>query len=202
MASSKDSVNVDILFVEDVLDDHVKLMTGMTACCIALPGKTDEFSVHRLRRAWQPNVNFAVNRQTANRRLVVRAYRARRMVKVPRLTVRAKLIRRHWAQKHINRPLGQWQHVIFCDESRFMLFRIGNQIRVRRLVGEAMNEDCSMVMWLTEAVLYMYGVVSLIWENPPCVFWIRCHWSRLSLSSGGPLGSTWQDMVSQQLATG
>ena len=37
MASSKDSVNVEILFVEGVLDDHVKLMTGMTACCIALP---------------------------------------------------------------------------------------------------------------------------------------------------------------------
>ena len=29
----------------------------------------------------------------------------------------------------------------FCDESRFMLFRIDNRIRVRRLVGEAMNED-------------------------------------------------------------
>ena len=65
------------------------------------------------------------------------------MVKVPRFTVRAKLVRRHWAQKHINRPLGQWQHVIFCDESRFMLFRIDNRIRVRRLVLEAMNEDCT-----------------------------------------------------------
>ena len=51
------------------------------------------FSVHR--RAWQPNVNFAVSRQTVNRRLVARAYRARRMVKVPRLTVRAKFVRRH-----------------------------------------------------------------------------------------------------------
>ena len=69
--------------------------------------------------------------------------RAKRMVKVLRLTVRAKLVRRHCAQKHINRPLGQWQHVIFCDESRFVLFRIDNRIRVRRLVGEAMNEDCT-----------------------------------------------------------
>ena len=69
--------------------------------------------------------------------------RARQMVKVPRLTERAKLVRRHWAHKHINRPLGQWQHVIFCDESRFMLFRIDNRIRVRRLVGEVMNEDCT-----------------------------------------------------------
>ena len=56
-------------------------------------------------RAWQPNVNFAVSCQTVNRRLVARAYGARRMVSVPRLTVRAKLVRRHWAQKHINRPL-------------------------------------------------------------------------------------------------
>ena len=63
------------------------------------------------------------------------------MVKVPRLTVRAKFVRRHWAQKHINRPLGQWQHVIFCDENPFMLFRIDNRIRVRILVVEAMNED-------------------------------------------------------------
>ena len=98
------------------------------------------FSVQRLRGACQPNVNFAVFRQTVNRRLVARAYRARRMVKVPRLTVRAKLVRRHWVQKHINRPLGQWQHVNFCDESRFMLFRIDNRIRV---VGEAMIEDCT-----------------------------------------------------------
>ena len=28
-----------------------------------------------------------------------------------------------------------------------------------------MNKDLHMVMWLTEAILYMYGVVSLIWEN-------------------------------------
>ena len=42
MASSKDSVNVNILLVEGVLDDHVKLMTGMAACCIALPWKTDD----------------------------------------------------------------------------------------------------------------------------------------------------------------
>ena len=69
--------------------------------------------------------------------------RARQMVKVPRLNVRAKLVRRHWAQKHINRPLDQWQHVIFCDESRFVLFWIDNRVRVRRLVGEAMNKDCT-----------------------------------------------------------
>ena len=74
---------------------------------------------------------------------MARAYKARRMVKIPRLTVRAKRVRSHWAQKHINGPLGQWQHVIFCDESPFMLFQIDNRIRVRRLVVEAMNENCT-----------------------------------------------------------
>ena len=160
------------------------------------------FSVQRLRRAWQPNLNFAVSRQTVIRRLVARAYRARRMVKVPRLTVRAKLVRRHWAQIHINRPLGQWQHVIFCDESPFMLFRIDNMIRVRRLVVEAMNEDCTHGRVAHGGgFVHVWGSISHMGKTSLC-FWIRCHWSRLSPSSGGTLGSTWQGMVSQQLATG
>ena len=58
------------------------------------------------------------------------------------------------------------------------------------------------IMCLTDVVLYLYGVVSLIWKIPPCAFWIRCHWSRLSPSSGVTLGYTWQGMVSQRLATG
>ena len=130
------------LFVEGVLDDHIKLMTG-DRVLHHLARENRRFSVQRLRRAWQPNVNFAVSRQTVNRRLVARAYKARRIVKVPRLTVRAKLVRRHWAHKHIHRSLGQWQNVIFCDESRFMFFRIDNRIRVRRLVGEVMQEGCT-----------------------------------------------------------
>ena len=128
------------------------------------------FSVQRLRRAWQPNVNFTVSHQTINRRLVTRAYRARQMVKVPRLTERAKLVRRHWAQKHINRPLSQWQHVIFCDESRFMLFRIDNRIRVRRLVGEVMNEDCTHGnVAHGGGSVHIWGGISHVGKTPLCV---------------------------------
>ena len=59
-----------------------------------------------------------------------------------------------------------------------------------------------MVMWLTEAVLYMYGVVSHIWKKNLLVrSGSDVTGSRLSPSYGGTLGSTWQDMVSQQLAT-
>ena len=125
MASSKDSVNVEIWFVEGIIDDHVKLKTGMTACCIALPGKTDD-SVYR---GWGV----------------------------------------HGSQTWIL------------------------QFPAKRWIGG---------WWLTEAVLYMYGVVSLYGKNPSCAFWIRCHWGRLLPSSGGTLGYTWQGMVTQQLATG
>ena len=48
-----------------------------------------------------------------------------------------------------------------------------------------------MVMWLTGGgSVHVWGGISHM-GKPPCAFWIRCHWSRLSLSSGGPLGSTW-----------
>ena len=159
------------------------------------------FSVQRRRRAWQPNVNFAVSRQTVNRRL--RAYKARRMVKVPRLTVRAKIVRHHWAQKHINRSLGQWQHVIFCDESRCMLFRINNRIRVRRLVGEVMHEDCTHgnVAHGCGSV-HVWGGISYMEKKLLVRSGSDVTGSRLSPSYGGTLGATWQDMVSQQLATG
>ena len=50
-----------------------RLMTWMAVCCIAFARENRRFSVQRLRRAWQPNVNLAVSRQTVNRRLVARA---------------------------------------------------------------------------------------------------------------------------------
>ena len=160
------------------------------------------FSVQRLRRAWQPYVNFAVSRKTVNRRLVARAYRARQMVKVPRLPARAKLVRRHWALTDINRPLGQWQHVILHTKVHSCSSGSTMGSMFEDWLEKPWMKIVHRVMWLTEAVLHMCGVVSLIWENPPCAFWFRCHWSRLSPSSGGTLGFTWQGMLSQQFATG
>ena len=112
MASSKDSVNVEIFVCGRRTRRPRKTNDRDDRVLYRLARENRRFSVQRLRRAWQPNVNFVVFRQMVNRRLVARAYRARRMVKVPRLTVRAKLVRRHWAQKHINLPLGQWQHLL------------------------------------------------------------------------------------------
>lgn len=48
------------------------------------------FSTKRLRREWQLQANVRVSRQTVNRRLVSRDFRARRLVKAPKLTNAAK----------------------------------------------------------------------------------------------------------------
>ena len=135
---------------------------------------------------------FAVSRQTVNRRLVARAYKARRMVKVPRLTVRVKPVRLHWTQKHINRPLGQWQHVVFCDESRFMLFRIDNRIRVRRLVVEAMNEECARGnVAHGGGSVHEWGSISHMGKTSWCV---------LHQNVTGAVYRTWKHLVSHDRA--
>ena len=64
------------------------------------------------------------------------------------------------AQKHINRPLGQWQHVIFCDESRFVLFRIDNRIRVRRLVGES---NRNVINVITSCIYEKFKMAAIEW---------------------------------------
>ena len=86
MASSKDSVNVEILFVEDVDSTRPprKINDSDDSVLHRLAMENRRFSVQRLRCAWQPNLNFAISRQAVNMKLVARAYRARRMVNVPR----------------------------------------------------------------------------------------------------------------------
>ena len=67
--------------------------------------------------------------------------------------------------------------------------------------SQAMNEDCTYGnVAHGGGYVHVWGGLSHM-GNPPCAFWIRCHWSRLSQSSGS-LGFTWQGIVSQQLATG
>ncbi|XP_072167945.1 uncharacterized protein [Diadema setosum] len=47
-----------------------------------------------------------------------------------------------WARQHRTLQLGHWQHVIFMDESRFILERRDGRQRVRRLAVESILDDC------------------------------------------------------------
>ena len=96
----------------------------------------------RLCRLWRIHHGVNVSRQTVHRRLLQRGYRARRMTKCPRLTVRHRVARLQWARRHRRWQLGHWRHVIFTDESRYILDRQDGRQRVRRLRGENLRDDC------------------------------------------------------------
>ena len=88
---------------------------------------------------------------------MARAYRARRIVKVPRLTVRAKLGATSLGpetHQSTTRPMATC-HLL----RRKSIHALPDQQldQCSKTGGEAMNKDLHMVMWLTEAIMYMYG---------------------------------------------
>ena len=96
----------------------------------------------RLRHLWTRTIGIPLSRQTVNRRLLEHGYRARRPLKRIRLTRAHRVARHNWARGHANRPLGHWRHCMFTDESRFLLVRVDGRVRVRRLQGERLRDDC------------------------------------------------------------
>ena len=49
-----------------------------------------------------------------------------------------------WARGDLNWCDGHWQHVVFSDESRFLLYRQDDRVRVIRQVHEALLDQCSL----------------------------------------------------------
>lgn len=99
-------------------------------------------SAASLRHEWHQRINGRPSRETVNRRLIERGYRARRPIRQPRLTQRHRHLRLQWASQYLALTVQHWRHVIFADESRFMLFRTDGRVRVRRMRGEGLRDDC------------------------------------------------------------
>lgn len=104
----------------------------------------------RLRRDFGLNISL----RTINNRLLSLGFRACRTVWFPKLTPQHRYNRRVWARRHQNLTVAHWGHVIFADESRFMLYRKDGRMRVRRMRGEALREAD-----MGEAVAYGGGSV-------------------------------------------
>ena len=99
-------------------------------------------SANALKDWWNPRIQERVSRQTVNRRLLSRGLRSRRPAKIPLMTQGRKQQRLEWSNQHHRRQLGHWRHVLFSDESRFLLHRVDGRLRVRREVGQRFQEDC------------------------------------------------------------
>jgi len=101
-------------------------------------------SANTIRAEWLRFTNTPVSRMLMNLRLIRAGYFARRHLKKLLLLQRHRQARMDWARNHLRWRPGHWQHVIFSDESRFVLYRIDGRIRLRRQQDEAYNEECSV----------------------------------------------------------
>lgn len=83
-----------------------------------------------------------ISHRTVSRRLAEAGLRARRPYRGPMLTQRHCQNRLNWARNHLRWRIGQWQHVMFTDESRFNLRHADGRVRVYRRVGERYADAC------------------------------------------------------------
>ena len=88
------------------------------------------------------DLGLRVSREMVNRRLLENGLPSRRPLKFPKMTLEHRRQRRAWARRYQNRTLAHWRHVIFADESRFLLYMQDGRLRVRRQRGEVLNEEC------------------------------------------------------------
>ena len=95
-----------------------------------------------LKDRWQQVIHMGISRGTVNSRPLKQDLRARRTAKKPLLTHERKIHRLEWARRHQNRQLRHWRHVLFSDESRFLLHRADGRVHVRRREVERYHEDC------------------------------------------------------------
>ena len=108
-----------------------------------------------------------------------------------------KIQRLEWARRHQNRQLRHWQHVLFSDESRFLLHRADGRVRVRRIVGERFQEDCALELLHTVVVRSMFGVQSIM---EVVAIWSSCRTTSTPTPTGGFWRQKWCHMLGHTLA--
>ncbi|CAJ1071497.1 hypothetical protein CRYPA_288 [Xyrichtys novacula] len=96
----------------------------------------------QLRNEWMRFTNTPVTSRLVRYRLLNVGYFARRPVWKPLLQRRHRQARLGWAHDHLNWQDGHWRHVVFSDESRFLLYRHDGRVRVRRQAHESLAEGC------------------------------------------------------------
>ena len=86
----------------------------------------------QLRTMWIRFTNTPVTTRFVNYRLLSAGYFARRPLRKPLFQQRHRQ-----AEQHLNWRVGHWQHAVFGDKSRFLLYREDGRIRVLGQAREA-----------------------------------------------------------------
>ena len=83
-----------------------------------------------------------ISAQTVISRLRAHGIRPRRPYIGPQLLQRHRRARLQWCRAHVRWKAGQWNQVLFSDESRFTLERSDGRARVYRRSGERYTDAC------------------------------------------------------------
>ena len=98
--------------------------------------------------------------------------KASSQIKCPRLSQYHRRRGRVWAQRHRNRNLQHWFHVIFVDESRFSLYHCYGHARVRRGFVERLVDYCIREADGNFGPPSWYGVLSMHQANRSWWWWM------------------------------
>lgn len=85
-----------------------------------------------------------ISSRTVLRRLAAVAIRLRRPYRGPNLTPHHLRQRLQWARGHVRWTIRRWGHMLFTDESRFLLRRSDGRVRVFRRLRERFSDSCVM----------------------------------------------------------
>jgi transposase len=112
-----------------------------------------------------------ISLQTVRNRLREDNIRARVPARAPQLTRQHRVARLAFAREHVNWDIGDWQNVMFADESRFCLYANDRRMPVYRRPGERYlqcnfvpNVNCgggSVMVWGAISVQGRTELVSL-----------------------------------------
>ena len=116
-----------------------------------------------LRQMWQNRINNRLSRATVNRRSLSRGLKACRSVQRPLLNDLRKQRRLLWAQQHRRYGLRHWRHVIYTDESRFLLHRSDGKVCVRQQHGS--GRTVLLVLSWQVVFLFMFGAEFIMTET-------------------------------------
>lgn len=83
-----------------------------------------------------------LSRQTVNSRLVQAGYHSRHARKRPVLTAMHRQARLAYARDHVTWNIRRLRRIMWTDEKRFRVYMSDGRARVRRLPGEAFNDEC------------------------------------------------------------
>jgi transposase len=118
-----------------------RLSTDRTDRALRRAIKCDRFATYS--SIWNRHSALRIlSQRTLRRRALQLGYISARPVRCIPLTTKHRYQRVQWCNEHKAWQIGEWQKIVFSDESRFCLDMSDGRIRVHRLMTERYLDEC------------------------------------------------------------